>query len=145
MERIERDLLKLNFLKEEHHQRYQYVSNYAKGVVVDCACGIGYSAPIILANTAVTSYFGFDVDREAIAYAQHKKIKNASFSFGSIFELPFEDGSVDTFISLETLEHLEHPELAVAEIKRVLSPDSIFICSVPTQSYEELCVRLYEV
>ncbi|EKT56066.1 class I SAM-dependent methyltransferase [Providencia burhodogranariea] len=143
MERIENDLLKLRFLKEEHNQRYQYVANFAKGFVVDCACGIGYSAPIFLANPAVTSYTGLDVDREAIAYAQQHDTSNSHFEFGSILSLPFDDCSVDTFISLETLEHLEQPELAIAEIKRVLKPDGVFICSVPTKDYENFCSSLY--
>ncbi|AVN52178.1 TPA: methyltransferase domain-containing protein [Serratia marcescens] len=143
MERIENDLLKLQFLREEHHQRYQYVASFAKGVVVDCACGIGYSAPIILSNPAVVSYTGLDVDREAIAYAQEHNTTDSRFEYGSILALPFDDCSVDTFISLETLEHLEQPELAIAEVKRVLKPNGIFICSVPTKDYENFCVSLY--
>lgn len=143
MERIENDLLKLQFLREEHHQRYQYVASFAKGVVVDCACGIGYSAPIVLSNPAVVSYTGLDVDREAIAYAQEHNTTDSRFEYGSILALPFDDCSVDTFISLETLEHLEQPELAIAEVKRVLKPNGIFICSVPTKDYENFCVSLY--
>lgn len=143
MERIENDLLKLQFLREEHHQRYQYVASFAKGVVVDCACGIGYSAPIFLSNPAVVSYTGLDVDRDAIAYAQEHDTTNSRFEYGSILALPFDDCSIDTFISLETLEHLEQPELAIAEVKRVLKPNGVFICSVPTKDYENFCVSLY--
>ena len=122
MERIENDLLKLQFLREEHHQRYQYVASFAKGVVVDCACGIGYSAPIILSNPAVVSYTGLDVDREAIAYAQEHNTTDSRFEYGSILALPFDD---------------------CAEVKRVLKPNGIFICSVPTKDYENFCVSLY--
>lgn len=143
MERIENDLLKLRFLQEEHHQRYQYAASFSKGVVVDCACGIGYSAPILLANPAVTTYIGLDIDQEAVAYAQQQNMDRASFEYGSILAQPFDDQSIDTFISLETLEHLEQPELAIAEVKRVLKPDGVFICSVPTKDYENFCVRLY--
>ncbi|QGH59723.1 class I SAM-dependent methyltransferase [Serratia proteamaculans] len=145
MERIENDLLKLRFLQEEHHQRYQYVASFSKGVVVDCACGIGYSAPILLANPAVTTYMGLDVDQDAVEYAQQQNQNKdrASFEYGSILALPFDDHSIDTFISLETLEHLEKPELAIAEVKRVLKSDGVFICSVPTKDYENFCVSLY--
>ncbi|CAK9886693.1 MAG: putative S-adenosylmethionine-dependent methyltransferase/MSMEI_2290 [Candidatus Erwinia impunctatus] len=143
MERIENDLLKLQFLREEHYQRYQYVASFSRGVVVDCACGIGYSAPIFLSNPAVVSYTGLDVDREAIAYAQEHNTTNSRFEHGSILALPFDDCSIDTFISLETLEHLEQPELAIAEVKRVLKPNGVFICSVPTEHYENFCISLY--
>ncbi|PQK79913.1 hypothetical protein CG428_00640 [Pantoea ananatis] len=143
MERIENELLKLRFLQDEHHHRYTYVSQFAKGTVVDCACGIGYSASILLTNPEVKNYYGFDVDRDAISYAQNQNIERAKFDYGSIMSLPFEDQSIDTFISLETLEHLEYPENALIEIKRVLKPDGIFICSVPTESYEAFCSKLY--
>lgn len=38
----------------------------------------------------------------------------------SVYELPFEDGSIDAVISESLLEHLEYPDRAVAEIYRVL-------------------------
>lgn len=143
MERIENSLLKLQHLQEEHQHRYKYVSKYAKGIVVDCACGIGYSAEIILSNPAVSEYRGIDVDKEAIDYAREIQRERASFNYGSILALPFEDKSIDTFISLETLEHLDNPALALKEIKRVLKNDGIFICSVPTKEYEAICVEQY--
>lgn len=143
MERIENELLKLRFLQDEHHQRYKYVSQFAKGIVVDCACGIGYSASILLSNPEVKTYYGFDVDEDALSYAQSQKIEGAHFAYSSIMALPFEDQSIDTFISLETLEHLENPENALVEIKRILKPDGVFICSVPTEDYESYCSKLY--
>lgn len=143
MERLDNDLLTLQFLREEHQHRYQYAARFAKGVVADCACGIGYSASLLLANPAVTQYYGFDVDEESIRLAGRKKIARATFSCGSILSLPCSENSVDTFISLETLEHLSDPQLALDEVRRVLKPEGVFICSVPTKKYENYCSDLY--
>jgi len=143
MERLDNELLKLQFLREEHQHRYQYAARFAKGVVADCACGIGYSAALLLANPAVTEYCGFDVDKEAIRLAGQKNVERATFSQGSILNLPCQDNSIDTFISLETLEHLSDPQRAVDEVSRVLKPGGIFICSVPTKKYEHYCSELY--
>lgn len=143
MERIENDLLSLRFLKEEHYQRYQYAASFAKGIVADCACGIGYASHIILSNDKVKKYYGIDTDNQAIEYAKKNATKHAEFSTGSILSLPFEESSIDTFISLETLEHLHEPEKAIAEIRRVLKNDGVFICSVPTQHYEKRCTDTY--
>lgn len=40
----------------------------------------------------------------------------------SAYGLPFQDGSIDLVISESLLEHLEHPDSAVAEMHRVLKP-----------------------
>lgn len=143
MERLENELFTLRFLKEEHLHRYQYATRFATGVVADCACGIGYSASILLANPAVTRYLGFDIDEKAIVIAKQKEKLRATFNTGSILSLPLTENSIDTFISLETLEHLSEPQLALEEVVRVLNPEGIFICSVPTKKYDNYCAELY--
>ena len=52
---------------------------------------------------------------------------------GSVLELPVADHSIDTFISFETIEHIQPGELAqyFAEAKRVLRPGGRFVCSTP--------------
>lgn len=45
--------------------------------------------------------------------------------------LEFADNSLDVVVCEQLLEHLNHPEVAIAEIRRVLKPDSLFICGVP--------------
>ena len=143
MERIEPESFQLSSLVEEHLHRYQLAQQYAKGIVIDCACGIGYAAEIFLANPNVTKYFGIDTDVEAITTAKEKNIDKTEFSVGTITNLPFSDNTIDTFTSLETLEHLEQPEQALLEIKRILKNDGVFICSFPTEHYENFCTRIY--
>ena len=41
---------------------------------------------------------------------------------GSIYELPFEDGTFDHAISLNVYNHLEHPEVALGQMARVVRP-----------------------
>lgn len=143
MERVDNSLMKLRHLREEHEQRYKFAAKYAKGNVLDCACGIGYAAKFFLQNDFVTSYLGMDVNSESLAYANSQSIPNATFREGSIVSLDIDSDSIDTFVSLETLEHLECPETALQEISRVLKYDGVFICSVPTEIYENKCSELY--
>ncbi|MEM7283506.1 MAG: methyltransferase domain-containing protein [Pseudomonadota bacterium] len=51
--------------------------------------------------------------------------------FGNASCLPFQDGSVDTVILLEVLEHLEEPRRALEEIQRVLKPGGTLLLSLP--------------
>ncbi|SRR6266704_1227016 len=45
--------------------------------------------------------------------------------------LPFPDDSFDFVVSLETIEHLMNPYHALQEVRRVLSNNGRFLCSVP--------------
>lgn len=44
---------------------------------------------------------------------------------------PLPDASVDALVALDVLEHLRHPELALAEARRVLRPGGCVIVNVP--------------
>ncbi|ARP39456.1 class I SAM-dependent methyltransferase [Vibrio syngnathi] len=146
MERMSSELIQKNFLFDEHVARYNHFSSFISGRVLDCACGIGYASRLVASNSNVVSYIGVDISQEAIKVAKSNfsttdnKVK---FKLGSIFELPEPDNSIDTFISMETLEHLEEPNLALSEIKRVLKDDGFFIGSVPTAEYDQKCHSVY--
>ncbi len=49
--------------------------------------------------------------------------------------LSFADGAVGTMLLLEILEHLPHPEKAVAEAHRVLRDEGLLMLSVPFNCY----------
>jgi SAM-dependent methyltransferase len=53
---------------------------------------------------------------------------------GNICRLPFKNGSADTVLCTQVLEHLRQPDQAIAEIKQVLRSGGILIASVP-QAY----------
>jgi len=123
----------------DHHYRYHWAESCAYGTVLDVACGIGYASQIFLKCPRVTDYIGVDIDEKAILKAKKAYAsENCLFYDATIYHMPFlETASVDVVISMETLEHLEKPEDAVKEIRRVLKPDGIFIGSVPTWEYDE--------
>lgn len=50
-----------------------------------------------------------------------------SFRLGNVYELPFEDHSIDFAMARFVYQHLEEPSRATAEIKRVLKPGG-FLC-----------------
>ncbi len=58
---------------------------------------------------------------------------------GSAYDLPFADASFDCVIVSEVLEHLEHDEDALREIRRVLRPRGTLAVSVPREGPEEIC------
>lgn len=50
---------------------------------------------------------------------------------GDAHALPFRDAVVDVAVCTEVLEHLDHPEVALGEIARVLRSDGFLVLTVP--------------
>ncbi len=50
---------------------------------------------------------------------------------GDAHRLPFKDGSLDGVISTALLEHVEHPETILAEMRRVIRPGGLVYVEVP--------------
>jgi len=50
---------------------------------------------------------------------------------GSVYELPFKDNEFDIVLCMVVMEHLEDPQKAILEMKRVLKQGGIILVSVP--------------
>ena len=144
MERLHEAHFSVTSLADEHAHRYKFASILASGRVADCACGIGYGSQYLLENPEVESYFGIDPSNEAIEHAMTKYVsERTKFSTGTLEQIPYDIGEVDTFVMLETLEHVVDPAAALISIKRHLTPDALLIGTVPSEHYEHLCERAY--
>jgi ubiquinone/menaquinone biosynthesis C-methylase UbiE len=86
--------------------------------VLDVGCGEGYITNHIKKHKTNIKIEALDFSREIlqIASIMHPEIR---FSQGSIYRLPFKDNTFDLVVANEVLEHLEYPEKAIEEIKRV--------------------------
>ena len=143
MERVESRDNTLAALLAEHHHRYMFAAKYATGRVVDCACGIGYGH-VFFNGDQVETYLGLDPDESAIATARSQSVPaNVSFDCRTIEQPQLGRGTVDTFVSLETLEHCVDPELGIRAVSDCLREDGMFIGSVPSVEYETLCEQTY--
>jgi SAM-dependent methyltransferase len=86
-----------------------------KAKVLEVGSGRGYLQDI------VEDYTGLDISA-AVARFYHKR-----FVAGSAFAMPFEPDTFDAVWSVWVVEHLDHPELAFNEMRRVLKPGGIII------------------
>ena len=123
----------LQSLNLDHLFRYAFAKSHCYGAdVLDAAMGCGYSSLILNSK----SYTGVDIDFNMVAFPNEyykKNIPNASYLQGSVLDLPIVSNSIDTYISFETIEHIQPSELHsyFSEAKRVLRPGGTFICSTP--------------
>src|SRR2546425_2365391 len=104
--------------------RYRAITHLARGFrqVLDVGCG---SSRII---GAISGMIGLDIQLHKLRYA--RGYGNA-LVHGSIFELPFADGSFDCVICSEVVEHIPAQEKPFDELSRVFKTGGRLILGTP--------------
>jgi len=94
--------------------------------VLDLGCRSGALTRHFLEGNELV---GLDVDAAALAKASDLGIEPVQANVEE--PLPFEDASFDAVVAGELFEHLQFPDVLVAEIARVLRPGGVLVGSVP--------------
>lgn len=95
----------------------------ADWTVADLACGSGVTAGLLA--PAVRTVIGVDSSPEMLRAAKrrNRNAKNVEFREGDLRRLPIDSHSCDAAILLLALTHVEDPQQAIAEARRILRPD----------------------
>jgi 2-polyprenyl-3-methyl-5-hydroxy-6-metoxy-1,4-benzoquinol methylase len=122
-----------------HLERYQFAARHlVPGTLLDMACGVGYGTSL-LASTCpdIRRAVGVDLSEDAIVYAS-TRYTDARIRWIAADATTFQpDGVIgetgfDNIVSLETIEHLPHPEAFFRHLLELLRPGGMLIASVPT-------------
>lgn len=101
----------------------RWVRANARGRVLDVGCAGGWAREAIATEC---DYVGLDYPATAQSiYGTRPDV----FADGA--SLPFGEGTFDTVLLLEVLEHVSLPERVLAEIGRVLAPGGVLLLSMP--------------
>jgi ubiquinone/menaquinone biosynthesis C-methylase UbiE len=97
--------------KEEQLKKLKIIKENitVKDSLLDVGCGTGFSLDLF----DVPKKIGLDPSRELLKQCKHKAI------VGKAEELPFEDDSFDTVISVTAVQNFDDIEKGLKEIKRV--------------------------
>ncbi len=109
--------------------------NPAPGKILDIGSAAGHITSKIAKNFPNATVFG--LDSYGLAIKLGKKIHpEINFKIGDAHKLPFDNNSFDLVICIETLEHLENPTKALAEIKRVLKKKGKVLIGQDTNNWQ---------
>lgn len=101
--------IEIDILNRRHIERYTLVRQFLYGTVLDVSCGCGYGTYSIAKNPDVKNIIGIDIDKGAINWAnKHFLRENCIFEQTSIEDFT---KKADILVSIETIEHLEKPEI----------------------------------
>ena len=100
--------------------------------VFDGGCGEGFVLHELNQARPVKSFYAIDVDENEVKDAS-RNLPFCDVRQGNLYEIPFKDNSFDLVICSEVLEHLEEPEKALLEIKRVSK--KYVLLSVPNEPW----------
>lgn len=99
---------------------------------------VGYGAGIFLPELArhADRLAGIDIHPESarVAAMLERLGVEADLREGTLFELPWEDGTFDGLVCLSVLEHLTELEAALNEFRRVLRPGAAAVLGFPTRN-----------
>jgi SAM-dependent methyltransferase len=105
-----------------------FLSHLRSGMrVLDVGCGPGSITRGLADVVAPAEVVGVDLQpaqvEQARALAAERQVTNVRFEVGSIYELPFPNGSFDAVLATGVLIGLREPVPALQELRRVLRPE----------------------
>lgn len=111
---------------------YEYASAYVKNkITADIGCADGYGTQFLADYSNKTTGVDYSNETVKIANEKHKNKTNLKFISSSVPPLPFEDNSLEVLTAFQFIEHIEDRLGFIKEVKRVLKPGGIFLCSTP--------------
>lgn len=108
----------------------------ADKTVLDVGCGYGVHT-LSVARVAQIA-IGIDIAQGALREAREDAVdlnSSAKFVSANAECLPFRNSCCDVVLVLEVLEHIQNPENALKEAKRVLKSQGYLVVSVPNKLY----------
>jgi SAM-dependent methyltransferase len=98
--------------------------------VLDVGCSLGY---VVAAGRELgLDAAGSDISEYAVDVCRKRGLRA---EVGTLDHQPFPEGSFDLVVMKHVLEHTPEPKVALAELRRILSPEGRVLIAVPDLNY----------
>lgn len=130
MERITPELAETKPYTWAHHvARYKFACQYCQDRdVLDVGCGAAYGTEMLRKEGQARLVVGLDINLD---HVQSINTLGLTLIRGDAMKLPFNDESFDVITAFEVIEHLDDPQKALGEIRRVLKTGGVALISTP--------------
>jgi SAM-dependent methyltransferase len=141
-------------MKTTNHQKFETKNPVAKGLIgrfhktvtatiadlqpgnlLELGCGEGFFLDALKKRLPDLPVLGLDYSDEALANGK-KVFPNLPLEKGDIYKIEQPDASWDVVVASEVLEHLEHPDEALRELRRVTK--RYVVLTVPWEPWFQL-------
>lgn len=124
----------------------------SSGQVLEYGCGSGSLLLGLAREGRFSKCFGVDISENAlsmvktawsdIASCEKDRIKLSLFTPVNDLLPSIKSGSINTVISVATIEHVVNPYVVLDELHRIAAPDATLVCSVPNYAYAKHRLQL---
>lgn len=116
-------------------KRYSTKDMFKSKTILDIGCGAGGKS-VYYSSLGADMVYGVDIlpqyEKEASDFALKKGLdKRFKFVTADASNLPFEDGTFDTIIMNDTMEHVSDPFRVLKECNRIMKPDGKLFINFP--------------
>lgn len=119
---------RLKYVLSPQFDIYTKVAPLVYDKVADIGSGTGFGTHLLTAQA--TAVHGFEIDREALAFARQAfPLNGLQFEYGDITQGI--EGSYDFAIMIDVIEHIEDDLKALLNVKQLISPEGVLILSTP--------------
>lgn len=126
------------YLEPARLESYMTIINILKKMnvcghrIVDLGFGSGDFLKVLVQSSIESKFeiYGLDYSKAAVSRAK-KILPLGQFITGDIYKLPYESDCFDTVFCLQTLEHLNNPELVLREMDRICKATGNVVISIP--------------
>jgi len=101
------------------------------GRILDAGCADGIFLPTL--SQLCEELYGCDISQKYLDEINTDALGNVKLSVEDIHKTTFPDNFFDLVVCLETLEHVQSPHKAIAEIRRIMKENALGVISVPIE------------
>lgn len=129
--------LKSNLIQRIYHsRRFSKICSMvskADGSILDIGCDGGTLLEKVAERAGAGTVVGIDLSDEAVAYTLNK-LPRFDVLVGDAERLPFRESAFEAIFASEVLEHIHHPEMLFAEMRRCMRQGGYGLVVVPHET-----------